>query len=324
MAYDVPIPPWLQSPGPQVGALYSQGFSSGAHVAAQNRAMEEALVQNEREYEMKKAALEESILKAKQEMLIDREYKNATVALRAQGLDVTREKQKLAADLAARKYAAQQDAGRRLQAGESFEQALFHNPDLMTSGVTEAMIRGRQAQKEYGVPITEDIPGLPGAKMIYRKGSPGVHVAIPPRTGLTPMQQVKVQGLITQAHRSQTEMTEDDPLQKDLDRTIKAYSELLTPPEAITAPPGSAPVDTENPEVPVSNPDVPVANPKQSVAPGRRPGFNRQVDQYLEGTVMRRKDGTVWQVQQGHLVPFADPDAQAQAEPTEEATPPEE
>lgn len=294
MPYSMPLAPWLQSPASQVGQLYTQGLAQGARIASERSRAADALAQNEAEMQFKaqqlqqeqqyrQQALQAGMIKAQQELLMEKAYKDQLVELRARGLDLNQAKLKLASDVAARKFAAQQDLGKRLASGESFESAMFANPDLMTPGVTEALIRGRQAQKEYGPVISEEIEGVPGGRAVYRKGSPGVHVVTPPRTGLTALQRAKIEDTIGKIEVAKSEVPAGDPLQKNYEDQIARYRAIL------------------NSEMPT---------PVQQV----------NTNQYPQGAVLRRKDGSRWLVSGNSLVPLDTPQETEPTKPTEPTT----
>jgi hypothetical protein len=78
-----------------------------------------------------------------------------------------------AAQEKAKKFAAQQKFSQLIQSGMSPEKALFQVPELSTPSAVASL--GRNAStRDYG--DIETMSGPSGSSILYRKGSPGMHV----------------------------------------------------------------------------------------------------------------------------------------------------
>lgn len=166
------LPSWLQiSPSDYLRATQA-GVQAGHAIAeSTQRAWEE-------QERMKMAAdqhaaqlSQQAIENAAQRLAADRleQYRQQEVEARKQQLGIEQKRlgsldiQQQRADDLAKHYA-------------NMEEAKMRQDERLQTG------------KQYGEPVFADIPGVPGAKITYRPGSPGSHVIIPPRSGglLTP------------------------------------------------------------------------------------------------------------------------------------------
>jgi len=313
MPLEVPIAPWLRSNTDQVAEMYAQGVKSGVALAGERARLDSERAHNEmlaglqanhlqQQYQAHLDTLHQHHLEQQAALAVRKAYNDEMIGIRQQDNDRKSGIARAQAEQAAQQFAARQKFSEMMKVpGTKLEDALYANPALLSTGTMTALTRGAANNRTYGEPIIKPIPGLPGAQMIYRPGSPGVHVTQPFRnTGaLTQKQRADIEMSMNRLRRSKAEMTDDADI-RDTDASIKRLQGILDANPATIAP--TAPV-------PVPAPGAP--------APAAAPAVSAQ---YPDGTVLRGKTGSAnegkrWIVLKGQLVPYTPP--------TEESVPAE-
>ena len=207
---DYPIPPWLHPQGDPVSE-YVQAYQVGASIAKARSSMQmeaaqmsaqTAMQQQKLQAQQEQAARESSI--EQQKLEVQKAYHESTMGLRLQQLDQANQRAQQQMGIAKQKIDITQQQAQRKQQAQAAYQAEAER--LIDSGVSEPEAYGRAAlkfgpqmgispsgmvsalrsnqPKDYGPVTQEDIGG--GAKAIYRKGSPGVHVVSPRKEATIP------------------------------------------------------------------------------------------------------------------------------------------
>lgn len=192
---DYPIPPWLRGVGAgEIGQLYSGGVREGAAIAEAQQRMSQQLALHDQQLAQEKELAqmrldaaakiqEQDNARKSQEMAMTKAYHDQTIDLRRSQVQEAQQKLQASAQLAATQFAARQRASQRIAAGEDPAKVwLEEGPQAGAVGGTmgAAALRSTQAGKEYGGITVEDLGG--GAKAVYRKGSPGLHILPPEKS----------------------------------------------------------------------------------------------------------------------------------------------
>ena len=184
------LPPWLNiSPSDYLRAVEA-GTQAGLSIRQANQRAWEAAqrlsLEAEAQQERYAALAEESAQRRMAQEGLDRyrqgELANAQARIGVQG----------AGEQSLADY-RQAEAQRALSGLDEIKR---HN--LETEAAAQAAAQARAQGKDYGAPTFVDVPGVPGAKVAYRPGSPGSHMILPQRqTGeLTPTQAATLLGKI--------------------------------------------------------------------------------------------------------------------------------
>lgn len=173
------IAPWLH-PINFVAAAQA-GAASGLGIRRANQEATEAADRLQLAYDSL-ASNERRSNEATQERMA---VAKASLALRGQQMDAVRAYHENQIDArnreidntAAYREGALDARNRQVDNSQSYQNASL----ALRQKAADARAQG----KEYGEPEFFDIPGLPGSKGVYRKGSPGLHVVNPPRAAAT-------------------------------------------------------------------------------------------------------------------------------------------
>lgn len=210
-------------------------------------------------------------------------------------------------------------AARREEAARRFGQEQAYNLERLSAqqahyGAMEARAKALAEGKQYGEPVINDIPGVPGAKYAYRPGSPGLHVINPPTQRSIPL----TIGERTLAQdQAKTAVEEEKALGaqvKEMSPTMKKYY-WFDPFHTQEMIPNPAYSDATNRLAQLQ------ANIR-SIG-GRKPVVESPAaatpSPFKEGALIRnKKDGKTYRVQNGTPVPVEEPATVADTEGTED------
>lgn len=162
------IPPWITAASnyDPVGA-YIRSYQIGASIGEAQTRIAEQQRQANMEHAAKQQAMQANILKAQQEMLLEKAYKDQQLSL--ENARLTEMQQRNAAE-------AQHAAAvlRETEARNAIQAAMATRRMTETERHNRATEERLGTGKDYGDIITEQLPG--GATAAYRPGSPGLHI----------------------------------------------------------------------------------------------------------------------------------------------------
>lgn len=308
MAIEVPIPEWLHGPRTDPANAYLQAYHIGSQLAMEQSRLQQAQINADRDAQLQQQALQANLQRAEQEIANRHAYQQSSLQLRQQTVENELNKTKVQAAKAAAKFASQQRFAQGLRTGQykNVEEALFDNPELMTPGTTDQLLRGKTAtdkihfgegglvQRYSGGKVETLVPGTP-------KPSTALDLARLRQSQRLPSMYQTLNDMDPQSpeYRKQAEAIKE--VQNFLDKTGGAVQPKTAAPAAAVASPAAAPAPVD-------------AGTK-----------------YPEGAILKHKDGSRWTVQGGKIIPLteegATPAAAPPAEPivpADETTPDEE
>lgn len=215
-------------------------------------------------------------------------------------------------------------AARREQATNEFEQRNRYNIARSKAqqahyDAMEAHAKSLSEGKQYGEPLIQDIPGVPGGKYIYRPGSPGVHIVNPRGPSSLPLS-------IGEQALAKSDVAEEikkrDALKAQIDQG-KIPEQIGTVPwYRLRTPQVYAP----NPEYSKATNNLAQMEAKIASLGSRRPlaaqtqtATTATPSPFKEGALIRnKKDGKTYRVQNGTPVPVEEPATVADTEGTED------
>lgn len=175
---DYPLPPWL-TPRTDPAQAFVTSMHLGAQIAQQQNQLQAEQERAQMETQARQQALQQQTLRAQQQIEMQRAYHDAVVGLRQDQLDQVSQANQLKAQVAARKFAAQQQFRQRVAAGEPASKVMMElGPEMGASaGDFGAALRQGEPQKDYGAITLQDLGS--GVRAAFRKGSPGMHLILP-------------------------------------------------------------------------------------------------------------------------------------------------
>lgn len=305
MAIQVPIPEWLHGPRTDPASAYLQAYHIGSQLAMEQSRLQQAQINSDRDAQLQQQALQAQMQRAEQEIANRHAYQQASLGIRQQEVDNAVQRTKSVADRAAAKFASQQRFAEGLRSGKykNVEEALFDNPDLMTPGTTDQLLRGKSKDLHFGAGgevLREEPDGTIKVVRPKEQRQPTFSVPIDPNNPFGP----KLSGPLSDPEiarrylEAQAAATNTPPAQPGI------LSRLFGGGKTTVSPSQSAPA------VPVATPAAPAPSPPET--------------QFPEGTILKHKDGSRWKVQGGKIVPLAESTPEPTGEPTELASADEE
>lgn len=319
--FSFPIAPnWIKSPAQDINELYAQGAQLGARAAMERARLQEASIQAQADLAMKSAALQQeaqnqkavfdqNVREANQRNLMTKAYQDAQIGIRQQQLDRQMQEFKAKSAVEARRFAGQQRVGAALKAGTPIERALFESPEMLTPGVTEAIVRRQgTAAKNYGAPTLMPVPGAPGTSIAYREGSPAMHVVTGKNQGLNPWQSIQARKEYGKVFRE---------WQDAVDENGASSNEAMVKQTELRALESALKQSRQQGPVPIPPPQTATATsaPEAALPPPRRTGFVMPPEvsgapaaaaaqsPFKEGQIVRsKKDGKRYRIVNGEPV----------------------
>lgn len=189
MAVDYPIPPWLtpqaaQGYGELAGAAHRAALQAklerekmaqqAAQAAMQMQARQQELAAN---MQARAEAMRSEAMREDQKLRIEKAYKDSVLGIQQQELDIRQKTAEHSIKQAAASFAAKQEAGRRIAAGEDPQKVWMElGPTMGITGNAMANL----SKKPFEMGSASDIEGLPGFKQIQTGPETRRIVRLPP------------------------------------------------------------------------------------------------------------------------------------------------